>query len=151
MNNQRVQAYVSLIRRFAVRIVLFHSTIAAKFGLNTTDLQALRLLHQGPLSAGALGRLVGLTGPSMTALIDRLEKAGYVTRERGSEDRRRVTIHSIPERLHEIDLQYQRQGARMAKLLAKYSAAEFAAVTDFLEQSILILSKEIKAVQDEQR
>ena len=148
MANQRMRSYISLIRQFAARIVLFHSAIAARFGLNTTDLQALRLLHEGPMSAGSLGRLVGLTGPSMTALIDRLESAGYVARERGTQDRRRVTVHAIPEKLNEIDNYYEKQGAHMAKLLSKYSADEFKVIADFLEQSVLILSNEVKSLQD---
>ena len=148
MANQRMRSYVPLIRKFAARVVLFHSTIAAKFGLNTTDLQALRLLHDGPMSAGSLGRLVGLTGPSMTALIDRLESSGYVTRRRGLPDRRRVTVCAIPEKLHEIDTHYEKHGAHIAKLLSKYSADEFATITDFLEQSILILSNEVKSLHN---
>ena len=148
MANKRMRSYVPLIRRFAAQVVLFHSTIAAKFGLNTTDLQALRLLHEGPMSAGSLGRLVGLTGPSMTALIDRLESSGYVTRNRGLPDRRRVTVCAIPEKLHEIDSHYEKQGANIAKLLSKYSANEFATITDFLEQSIRILSNEVKSLHD---
>ena len=100
------------------------------------------------MSAGSLGRLVGLTGPSMTALIDRLESSGYVTRERGLPDRRRVTVCAIPEKLHEIDTHYEKHGAHIAKLLSKYSADEFATITDFLEQSILILSNEVKSLHN---
>lgn len=42
------------------------------------------LLLRGPKAAGALTELTGLTTGTMTALIDRLGKAGYVRRERGS-------------------------------------------------------------------
>ena len=100
------------------------------------------------MSAGSLGRLVGLTGPSMTALIDRLESSGYVTRKRGFPDRRRVTVCAIPEKLKEIDSHYETHGAHIAKLLSKYSADEFAAITDFLEQSVLILSKDVETLLD---
>ena len=103
------------------------------------------------MSAGSLGRLVGLTGASMTALIDRLESAGYVTRKRGFPDRRRVTVCAMPEKLHEIDSHYEKQGAHIAKLLSKYSADEFAIITDFLEQSILILSDKVESLQDAKR
>jgi DNA-binding MarR family transcriptional regulator len=148
MSNQRIRVYVPLIRKFATRVVLFHSIIASKVGLNTTDLQALRLLREESMSASSLGALVGLAGPSMTALIDRLEKGGYVVRERGSQDRRRVTVHAIPEKLREVDTYYESQGTKMAKLLSTYSADEFRVITDFLEQSIQVLSNEVTRLQD---
>ena len=69
-----------LIRKFAARLVFFHSAIASAFGLNATDLHTLRLLGEQSMSAGELSSQLGLTGAAVTALIDRLERAGYVVR-----------------------------------------------------------------------
>ena len=41
---------------------------------------------------GWLGAQLGLTSPSTTALIDRLEAGGHVVRQRSSADRRKVEI-----------------------------------------------------------
>ena len=127
---------------------MFHSAVARKLGLHATDLKGLRLLGNESMSAGALGEQTGLTGAAVTALIDRLEKAGYVVRERGADDRRRITVHAVPEKLREVDSLYEGQHARMSKLLSKYSADEFSVIADFLEQTTEVLAEEAKKLRD---
>jgi DNA-binding MarR family transcriptional regulator len=76
----------------------------------------------------------------VTALIDRLEHVGYVARERGSQDRRRVTVRAFPEKLREIARLYAPHYRRMSKLLAKYSEEEFRAITDYLAHASIMLA-----------
>ena len=70
--------------------------------------------------------------------------AGFARRER-SKDRRRVTIHTDRGKLQQVNALYGSQGDRMAKLLAKYSAEEFAVIMDLLEQTSTALHAEIQA------
>ena len=147
MSSARMNTYVPIIRKFVARVLLYHSTVAAKFGLNVTDVNCLRLLGGGAMSAGELSEQIGLTGAATTALIDRLENAGFAARERNSGDRRRVTVQANAEKLRELNAVYAGQGARMAKLLTTYSAEEFHLIMDFLEQTSLILWDEAKAVR----
>jgi DNA-binding MarR family transcriptional regulator len=66
---------------------------ADRLGINRTDMQCLELLFgPDPLSPGELATAAGLTTGGVTTVIDRLERAGYVTRERDGADRRRVTV-----------------------------------------------------------
>src|SRR5207249_87527 len=50
---------------------------------------------RGRLTAGELAKETGLTTASITGVVDRLEEAGYVRRERDTRDRRRVVVHLI--------------------------------------------------------
>jgi DNA-binding MarR family transcriptional regulator len=147
MSSLRMKLYVPLVQEFAARVVLFHSAVAARLGLHVTDLRGLRLLGKGAMSAGDLVEQTGLTGAAVTALIDRLEDAGYVIRERGTDDRRRVTVHAVPEKLREVDRLYEEQGASMSKLLAKYSPEEFSVIADFLKHTAQVLAEEAKKLQ----
>ncbi len=62
-------------------------------GVNATDGRCLDLLeHRGQMSAGELARASGLTTGAITAVIDRLERAGYALRIADPADRRRVLI-----------------------------------------------------------
>jgi DNA-binding MarR family transcriptional regulator len=142
-----MHVYVPLVQKFAARLVFFHSAVAAKLGLNATDLHSLRLLGDKSMSAGELSDEIGLTGAAVTALIDRLEAAGYVARERGDSDRRRVTVHANREKLTKIDALYASQGSRMKKLLSQYSGEEFRVIMDFLEQTTNMLYAEEKALK----
>jgi DNA-binding MarR family transcriptional regulator len=141
--------YVPLIQEFAARVIFFHSAIAQKLGLHATDLKALRLLAIEPMTAGALGERIGLTAAAVTALIDRLENAGYVARERGSEDRRKITIRAVREQLRRVDDLYAGQYAGMSKLLAKYNEKEFSVIESFLEKTTRMLTEEARKLQDD--
>ncbi len=121
--------------------------MGVRLGLNATDVNCLRLLADEAMSAGELSERIGLTGAATTALIDRLEAAGFARRERSKEDRRRVIIHADEGKLHEVDALYGSQGDRMAKLLSRYSAEEFAVILDFLEQTSAALAAEMQTLK----
>jgi DNA-binding MarR family transcriptional regulator len=62
-------------------------------GLNRTDGRCLDILDQhGQMSAGELARQSELTTGAITAVIDRLERIGYVRRVADPSDRRRVLV-----------------------------------------------------------
>ncbi len=142
MSRQRMAIYVPVIREFAARVVLFHEAIAQKAGLHVTDVKALRLLGKQEMTAGQLAELIGLTGASTTALIDRLEASGYVIRQRDEVDRRRVAIRAIPAKVRHLDNLYTALGAEMAQLLSKYGAVEFAAVIDYMTKATQLLTEQ---------
>jgi DNA-binding transcriptional ArsR family regulator len=77
---------------------LMSAAAAERIGINVTDLNCLNILSlDGELTAGQLALATGLTTASITGVVDRLEQAGYVRRERDTHDRRRVVIHLIIE------------------------------------------------------
>jgi DNA-binding MarR family transcriptional regulator len=65
-------------------------------GITLAQLAALHQLRDGPISAGQLGRLIGLSPASTTHLVDRLEARGLVARSRRQDDRRAVDVHLTP-------------------------------------------------------
>ncbi|MCZ4085214.1 MarR family winged helix-turn-helix transcriptional regulator [Streptomyces sp. H34-S5] len=71
---------------------------AGEQGLHATDIQALAAILDAPspLTAGRLGQHLGITSGSVTACLDRLEKAGHVRRVRDSADRRVVHLYYEP-------------------------------------------------------
>ena len=150
-SSARMRVYVPIIRRFFGRVMLFHSAVAARLGLNATDVNCLRLLEDQAMSAGELSDRIGLTGAATTALIDRLEQRGFVRRERSKEDRRRLTIHPDSGKLQQVNALYGSQGDRMARLLVKFTAEEFAVIIDFLEQSTAALNAEIQALKESEK
>jgi DNA-binding MarR family transcriptional regulator len=77
--------------------VLFSELVAAKVGVHSTDLECLDIIMmRGPTTAGALAAATGLTSGAITAVVDRLERAGLVRRQRDAEDRRKVFITTTP-------------------------------------------------------
>jgi DNA-binding MarR family transcriptional regulator len=67
-------------------------------GVNRTDARCLDILDQhGSMSAGDLAQDSGLTTGAITAVIDRLERAGYARRVPDPADRRRVLVELTPK------------------------------------------------------
>lgn len=87
-------AFVAAIRKTGSLMQLMLQAAADRIGINATDLNCLNILSfSGQLTAGELAKATGLTTASITGVIDRLEEAGFVQRERDAADRRRVVIH----------------------------------------------------------
>src|SRR3954467_1126527 len=90
-----------LLRRLTVELDAVGQRFAGLHGLNRTDVRALVAIMDAaragrPVTAGALGAAVELSSASVTALVDRLERAGHVRRVRDEADRRRVVLEMSP-------------------------------------------------------
>lgn len=133
----------SLGRRLAVYTALYHSALAEQLGLNVTDLNALDLiLELESITAGQLAELMGVSSGGITTVIDRLERAGFVEREKNPHDRRMVMIHPIEARCAQIEQFLSSVSRELTAVSAAYDHSELAAIHDFLVQSIRTLKSE---------
>jgi DNA-binding MarR family transcriptional regulator len=113
------------MRRSSAHGALFGQAVAAAVGVSSSDLECLDLLHlEGRVTAGRLAEVTGLTTGAITGVVDRLEKAGYVRRERDKIDRRKVFITVVAETTAKLGRFYQPMQQAMHKLWSSYSEAE---------------------------
>ncbi|GAB3834146.1 MarR family winged helix-turn-helix transcriptional regulator [Kribbella italica] len=119
--------------RHAAAAARFDHEVGVQAGLplSTYESSFVNLLRlHGPLSPGELGKLTGLSSSgTITGVIDRLERAGYVVRERCVEDRRRVTISLNTAWL---DQENNPRLRALAALMETYTAAELETIADFV-------------------
>ena len=81
MDRDNINSVIRSLRRVNLQGSLFGQTVAIRFGLSESDVEALELLiDTGAATAGRLSELMGLTTGAVTRVIDRLEQAGYVRR-----------------------------------------------------------------------
>lgn len=84
----------------ANRMVRKHKPFLQPLGLTFPQyLVMVDLLDQAPQTVGDLGASVGLDTGTITPLLKRLEKAGFVTRQRDTRDERRVMVDLTPDGL----------------------------------------------------
>lgn len=76
--------------------------VSLKLGVHRNELRCLHLLEIGAATPGEVAAHTGLTSGSVTALLDRLEAAGFVERRRSVADRRSVEVAMPVERLAEV-------------------------------------------------
>jgi DNA-binding MarR family transcriptional regulator len=85
--------FLVALRKAGSVMQLLGAASAERIGINVTDLNCLNILAlTGSMTAGELARETGLTTASITGVLDRLEDAGFVRRERDPGDRRRVIV-----------------------------------------------------------
>ncbi|MFE4257979.1 MarR family winged helix-turn-helix transcriptional regulator [Streptomyces sp. NPDC056883] len=89
-----LHAFAVQLRRLNGEINRLVHGFAHGQGLHPTDVQALSVILDSaePLTPGRLREHLGLTSGAVTACLDRLERAGHITRSRESEDRRVIHI-----------------------------------------------------------
>ena len=93
-----LQELEEAMRRSSAQGVIFGQTVANVAGISGSDLECLDFLNlEGRVTAGRLAEVTGLTTGAITGVVDRLEKAGLVRRERDEADRRKVFIAIVPE------------------------------------------------------
>jgi DNA-binding MarR family transcriptional regulator len=113
---------------------LHNLAVADYVGLHPTDQQCIDLLDwTGPITAGELGAHLGLTSGAVTGLIDRLEGAGWVRRERDPNDRRRVIVHLSDGHGADLWPLYQPLAEAINHYRDALATAELSDIVEFLE------------------
>jgi len=126
---------VAQIRRFIAGAILFNQKVADHVGLHLTDLQCVNLLDLlGAVTPGKLAECTGLTTGGVTVMLDRLEKAGIVKRERNPNDRRSVLVRVNPKKLRKINALYGGINKRLDSFFSETPEAELRQVANFLSR-----------------
>lgn len=140
------------IRRDQNASQAFDELAAQLLGINLTDLRCIDIVEQrGRLTAGELAEAAHLTTGAVTAVLDRLERAGYARRVRDTADRRRVLVEltgKIEAATGEI---WGPAGAAFNRLLDRYTAAELQLVIDLLQRGAAVQAEQIERLKRELR
>ncbi|MGW1224396.1 MarR family winged helix-turn-helix transcriptional regulator [Streptomyces sp. NPDC001478] len=137
-------------RRYMASYALFNQAVADRLGLHPTDLQCLNLLglEERPVTTGRIAELTGLTTGSATRLVDRLERAGFVTRARDTADRRRVLVAPVPERMAEVGAVWQRLSGPWDTLFEPYDDDEIALLIGHMRRTVELSAAQIALLRE---
>ena len=107
--------------------------VADRFGLHRTDLRCLEIVARyGPISAGRLAAVAGLSTSAVTSVIDRMERAGRMRRVPDSADRRKVLVEVTEMARREGRAAHAGLMAGTDQLLARYSHHELVLLDGFV-------------------
>ncbi|GAA3726920.1 MarR family winged helix-turn-helix transcriptional regulator [Gordonia hankookensis] len=140
---ERLRAYGGAYREFSRRF-------ASWLGLHATDAEALIEIlaceERGmALSPARLSERIGRSNPATTAVLNRLEGAGYVVRTREHNDRRIVTLRSSREVHALADEFFNPLGERVGAVMARYSAVELQRFQSFLAELLAAMNTELSS------
>jgi len=145
---ERVAAILAGFQRVSGQSVVLSALIAEKFGLAPSDLECLGFLQlEGPMTAGRLAQLTGLTTGAVTRMIDRLEAGRYVRRRDDPADRRRVVVELNPAQMKEFAPFYGPIAENSTQLLARYKDEELALIVELLDEQVELGLRHAERIQ----
>ena len=125
------------MRELSVQLSLLNAQVSAHLKLKEADIDCLDVITRyGPVSPSALARRTGLHPATLTGILDRLERGGFISRERSPADRRAVLIRARRERGAEIYRLYGGMNGAMDVILGRYAESDLEVLADFLRRTV---------------
>ncbi len=135
--DELTEAIRSLVLRLVAEMSLTAHGASQRLGLGGTDVRFLTLLDRhGPLTPGRLAALTGLTTGSVTGVIDRLERGGFVGRMRDDADRRKVRVVPVPEGTARLAAEWHDDLVVLDTVLRRRDRAELEVISRFLGEMV---------------
>ena len=137
------------MRRSSGQTVIWSQALASRLGIHPTDLEVLDLLGRyGPVTAGRIAELTGLTTAAVTAVVDRLERRGWAHRRRDTIDRRKVYVDLDLDRAErEVAPLYTQLSAGFDAMATRYTVKELDRIRQFMAESYELLVRETAALR----
>lgn len=140
------------LRQFQGLGASYFRAAATRIGLNATDIQVIDILESdGPATAGRLADLTGLTTGAITGMLNRLEEAGLVRRERDPNDGRRVIVQLTRSKddTHTIDPIFAPMAEAWDEMVAHYNDEQISFLLTFLKQSNMLAKNVIVRLREQ--
>ena len=139
------------VRDYGVNLTLFRNAMSEWAGLNVTDMECLRLLFQkGIATPSELSRFTGLTSGATTAMLDRLERAGFIERRPNPNDRRGTLIAPAQSSAEKMASWFESARKAQDELVSGYSESELEIIVDVFERFAKLWEDERKKIQKDQ-
>jgi DNA-binding HxlR family transcriptional regulator len=139
------------LRHFHGLSASFFRAAAARTGMTVTDMQVIDLLDSaGPSTAGQLAELTGLTTGAITGMLNRLEQAGLVRRERDPNDGRRVIVRLVSgtDGARQSGPLFDSIAKAWNEMASRYDGEQLALLVEFLNRSNAISRQEIARLRE---
>jgi DNA-binding MarR family transcriptional regulator len=135
------------VRDYGVNLMQFRNAMSEWAGLNVTDMECLRLLFQkGIATPSELARYTGLTSGATTAMLDRLEKAGFLERRPNPDDRRGILITPAKSAAEKAASWFESARKAQDELMSSYSESELEIISDVFERFTKLWGQERKKI-----
>ena len=139
---------LAALRRFGLEDDRFDAIVARRFDTAPAEFKAMdHILATGGLTPGQLGDRLALTSGAVTALVDRLERLGWVKRVPHPTDRRSVIVSKASAKLSAGEQIYGRFAKALAQAADELTPSERAACVRFLQAAAEIAAEQARELR----
>jgi DNA-binding MarR family transcriptional regulator len=134
---------LTAVADYGINLTRFRNAMSERMGFNVTDMECLRVLYlKGIATPSELARHTGLTSGATTAMLDRLEKAGFIERRPNPDDRRGTLITPVKSGADEVASWFESARKAQDELISSYSEKELEIISDVFERFVKIWEQE---------
>lgn len=138
------------VRDYGVNLTMFRNTMSVWQGINPIDMDCLRFLFlKGTTKPSEVSRFTGLTSGATTALLDRLEKTGFIERRPNPNDRRGTLIVPAEGSAEKVAAWFESSRNAQDELLATYSEGELELIAEVFERFAQLWRLETEAMRSD--
>lgn len=138
------------VRDYGVNLTMFRNMMSVWQGINPIDLDCLRFLFlKGTSKPSEISRYTGLTSGATTALLDRLEKTGFIERRPNPNDRRGTLIVPAVGSAEKVAAWFESSRNMQDELLATYSESELELIAEVFERFAQLWRLETEAMRSD--
>jgi DNA-binding MarR family transcriptional regulator len=127
------------LRDLGTQLSQLNHSVGTRLDLKATDLECLDLISRhGPIGPGALAKRAGVHPATMTGVLDRLERGGWIERGRDLADRRGVVVRLARGRGAEVLRLYlveSGMNTAMDEICAQYDEKDLKLLVGFLRRT----------------
>ena len=132
---QRIAEAKQSLRELRIELSVLNHRVGSQSEIKDVDFDCLDVITRyGPISPTTLARRIGVHAATMTGILDRLERGGWIVRDRDERDRRAVLVRGVPGKQRDIIELYGGMNSSLDEILDSYSDDQINLVVDFLRR-----------------
>ena len=123
------------LRDMRSQLSMLNHRVGVRLELKDIELDCLDLIARfGPINPSVLARQADIHPATLTGILDRLERGGWIVRDRETSDRRGVVVRMLEERSISVLGLYTGMNSRIEQICADYTPAELELLAGFLQR-----------------
>lgn len=123
------------LRELRIELSVLNHRVGSRSEIKDVDFDCLDVITRyGPISPTTLARRIGVHAATMTGILDRLERGGWVVRDRDQRDRRAVVVRGVPGKQRDLIQLYGGMNSSLDEILDSYSDDQIDLIVDFLRR-----------------
>jgi DNA-binding MarR family transcriptional regulator len=123
------------LRELRIELAILNHRVGSRSEIKDTDFDCLDVITgHGPITPTSLARRIGVHLATMTGILDRLERGGWIVRDRDQRDRRAVMVRAVPGKQRGIIQLYGGMNSSLDQILDSYSDDQIDLIVDFLRR-----------------